>query len=263
MSVPSKQQTTGDVIRRRFFSLGPAGLSKHVQLRQSIIDAIEQGELEVRAKLPPEKTLGELLGISLGTAQKALGSLASEGYLVREQGNGTFVGKTRRPMQGLWHFRFTDPHTRQHLPVTATLVQVSRIHSDGPWTEFLGHDAEGYVRVDRIIDIDGKFKCLSELYLPAATCAGMLTVPKERLENVNLKAILETDFGLPTIASSGKAKVTKLKRAEIAELGSSGGNMGLSINVTAWTKNRVPLSFQKIVIPATEYELDVDFVSSP
>ena len=43
--------------------------------------------------LPSEQELARALGVSQGTARKALDSLTSEGVLVRRQGRGTFVAE--------------------------------------------------------------------------------------------------------------------------------------------------------------------------
>jgi GntR family transcriptional regulator len=255
-------RSPANVLKRRYFLLEPAGLSKHIRLRQSIIGAIDDGELEYQAKLPPEKVLGDLLGISLGTTQKALNTLAGEGYLLREQGNGTFVGRSRRPLQGLWHFRFTDPKTKLHMPVTARLTHRELV-GDGSWTDVLGHDVEGYVRIDRVINVGSRFNCLSQLYLPASTCAPVLDFPVERLENVNLKVILESEFGLPTVESSGGVRAVQLEPAQIKKMGVKVvPAWGLAVKVVAKTKGNRAISVQLVTIPSTDYDLDIDFTGS-
>ena len=77
-------------------------LPKHPRLRLALINAVEAGELSVGTKVAGERELSAALGLSLGTTQKALGKLMDEGFLVRRQGHGTFVGSVRQPIAGSW-----------------------------------------------------------------------------------------------------------------------------------------------------------------
>ncbi len=261
MQAKNLSRSPADAITRHFFRLAPLGLSKHAQLRESIIQAVDEGELRYQDKLPPEKTLGDLLSISLGTTQKALGSLAAEGYLVRQHGIGTFIGQSRRAIRKSWHYRFTDPKTGEHLPVFAHLIGRSVV-GDGPWTKVLGPDAQGYVRMDRCISIDGRFTCVSELYLPASLFHGMLEISASRLEDVNLKEILETEFGYPTIEAKGGARVVRLEPRIAALMELESGSWALKINILGKTRGQQPISYQKMFVPPTDCELDMDFMGS-
>ncbi|GAB2888982.1 GntR family transcriptional regulator [Paralcaligenes ginsengisoli] len=250
-----------NAISRYFFRLGPLGLSKHAQLRESIIQAVNDGQLRYQDKLPPEKALGDLLSISLGTTQKALGTLAAEGYLVRKHGIGTFIGQPRRAIQKSWHYRFTDPATGEHLPVFAHLIGRTVV-GDGPWTKTLGPDAQGYIRIDRRISIDERFACVSELYLPKSLFEGMLDIPAARLEDVNLKEILEMEFGYPTVEAKGGARLVRLEPRIAMLMDLAPGSWALKINIHGKTRGQQPISYQKMFVPPSDCELDMDFTGA-
>ena len=255
-----EESTSGEIIKSRYLALVNSGLSKHLLVRRAIVSAIEAQALRFRDKLPPEKQLADSLGISLGTTQKALGSLAAEGYLLREHGNGTFVGNSQGKLSGIWHFRFRDPDTGQHLPVF-TKVQFSAAVSDGPWTSILGADPAGYSQIDRSVDVDGRFLCYSEFYVSATTFPGMLQFANLDLENVNLKTILQSNFGLATVESTGRASVVAFDADIAAKLQVAPASYGMRLDVIASTEGKRPISFQRIWIPQTPYTLDVDFAN--
>ncbi len=66
-----------------------------VQLRAYI----GQHDLAANSRLPPERELSDLLGVSRGELRKALAVLESEGQLWRHVGKGTFIGI--RPIEDL------------------------------------------------------------------------------------------------------------------------------------------------------------------
>lgn len=56
---------------------------------------VSSGDWPVGHPIPPERELTESYGVSRATVRQALSALVSEGLLYREQGKGTFVGRTR------------------------------------------------------------------------------------------------------------------------------------------------------------------------
>ena len=134
---------TAPVLAR--FNAGLAALPKHARLREAIVAAVQAGELPAGSKFAGERELSESLGLSLGTTQKALGRLVEDGFLVRRQGHGTFVGRARQPVAGSWHYRFVDLDGSTELPVFATLLERKLVRAAGPWSAALGDDEKGYV----------------------------------------------------------------------------------------------------------------------
>jgi GntR family transcriptional regulator, arabinose operon transcriptional repressor len=66
-------------------------ISKHAALSQWIKTNIANNTFSQGDKIPSENELALKFGISRQTVRQAIGNLVSEGYLVREQGSGTFV----------------------------------------------------------------------------------------------------------------------------------------------------------------------------
>lgn len=63
----------------------------YAQLRDSIRNAITNGDLQPRETLPPEREISAVMGVSRITVRKAITELANEGLLIRQQGSGTYV----------------------------------------------------------------------------------------------------------------------------------------------------------------------------
>ena len=241
------------------FHAASAYLTKHERLRAAVVGAVEAGELPAGTKLSGERELSEALGLSLGTTQKALGRLMAEGFLVRKQGHGTFVGSERRAIAGTWHFRFVAPEGGPELPVFATITERRLVTEQGVWTNALGPDPKGYVMVRRRIDVGGKLTCVSWLYLPASRFGRLLRMAERRLADTNLKAVLEKEFAAPTLRSEGLASVVALDAEEAAALDLPAHTTGLQVNIVSRSFGPAPISFQRMLVPPTRYALKLDF----
>jgi DNA-binding GntR family transcriptional regulator len=241
------------------FLAAAAGMPKHARLRHAIIGAVEAGELPVGTKVTGERELSEALGLSLGTTQKALGRLMDEGFLVRRQGHGTFVGSERTPIAGSWHFRFVRPEGGPELPVFATIVERSLERGPGPWSEVLGPDPKGYVMVRRRLDVGGRFHCASRMYLPASRFGRLLRMAEKRLADANLKTVLANEFSAPTLQSEGLAYLAEADADEATLMGVRPGTAGLRVHITGRSFGRVPITFQLMSVPPTPYALKLDF----
>lgn len=234
-------------------------IPKHARLRAAFVDAVRAGELRSGTKLPGERDLSQALGVSLGTTQKALGRLVNDGFIVRSQGHGTYVGTPRSPVSGSWHYRFLASDGQTELPVFATLIERKPIATEGPWSAALGADPDGYVMIRRRLDIGGAFACASTLVLPASRFGKLLRIAERRLTDVNLKHLLETDFAAPTLAASGTAKVAAITPECARLVGVARGTTCMQIDIVARSLGNVPITFQRMIVPPTDYGLKLDF----
>lgn len=242
----------------RFQSV-PATMPKHARLRHAIIDAVEAGELTQGTKVIGERELSAALGLSLGTTQKALGRLMDEGFLVRRQGHGTFVGSVRRPVAGSWHFRFVAPDGGPELPVYTTIVERRLVRDEGPWSVALGPDPKGYIMVRRRVDVGGKFLCASQLYLCASRFGRLLRIAERRLADTNLKTVLVNEFSAPTLHSEGLARLAGFDHEDAAIAGVAPGTLGLQVHIVGRSFGNTPITFQRMSVPPNPYALKLDF----
>ncbi len=70
----------------------------YLQVVANIKYAIDSGKYKVGDKIPTETELGEQYGVSRITVRRAVSELVEAGYLVKQQGRGTFVKSARELM---------------------------------------------------------------------------------------------------------------------------------------------------------------------
>lgn len=78
------------------------------QLKNLIIDKIENGEYLPDSKIPSEQDLCEMYDISRPTVRQAISELTNSGYLYKEKGKGTFVSKPKSAIDVKAYTGFTD-----------------------------------------------------------------------------------------------------------------------------------------------------------
>lgn len=67
----------------------------YAQIAEGILDRIESGELAPGDRLPSERKMSRMLGVNRLTVRRALEVLASQGLLLRRQGDGTYVAEPK------------------------------------------------------------------------------------------------------------------------------------------------------------------------
>ena len=122
-----------------------------------------------------------------------------------------------------------------------------------------GPDPAGYAMVRRALDVGGRLTCASDLYLPASRFGKILRMAEKRLTDVNVKALLESEFSAPTLQSEGVARVVALSAADCRVMGVAKGAWGLEIHIVSRSFGRVPITWQRMVVPPTPQGLKLDF----
>jgi GntR family transcriptional regulator len=253
----TERNETEVLIVQHFTADSVDGMPIYLQCQNAIRRLVQEDALAVGAQLPSDTRLASVLGVSLGTVQKALGNLANQGWVRREHGRGTFIAAPRRALTGAWHFRFRDPDTGERLPVYSRIVKRRNTKGSPEILRAIGGDPNGYVEITRLFDISGRLVCFGRLWLGARRFSRMLEFPAQRLEDVNLKDIFATEFDAPTVAVRERICATTLEPDVARHLGESANAPAMRLEVVAYTRGGTPFSFQEIFIPSSECPLDI------
>ncbi|CAE6763764.1 hypothetical protein R69927_06277 [Paraburkholderia domus] len=209
---------------------------------EAIIRHIESGSLREGDRLPSEGDLAVSHGVSVGTVQKALVQLVHSGLITREQGRGTFVSGSRVAPADVRYLRFRDADGND-LPSYVHARSVKRLKRKGPWSEFLGGD--GFVRIERVISVGGRFDLYSEFWLREEDFAELGGVDRAALEK-NLRELVAQRLSLPTLRVDQWIQFGKLPAAAANELNIDPNEPGFIMELRGYTLRNRPLYYQSI-----------------
>lgn len=140
----------------------------------AVIDRIASGAWHPGAMLPSEAQLGSELGVSQGTARKALMALEARGLVQRTQGRGTFV-TVRSPENALFHFfRLRHPDGSQAWPELVRETVRSRRPRKAERAILYGPPALVF-EIERVRALDGRPTLFERSVVPAELFPGLDT----------------------------------------------------------------------------------------
>jgi len=139
---------------------------------EQILARIVSGDLKPGVMLPSETDLGREMGVSQGTARRALAELERRGIVERQQGRGTMVATTTPQKDHFRFFRLRREDGSDVEPVLASET-VERRRSTAAEREAFGAAAKQVYAIDRIRSIDGRRIVRESSVVPASLFAGL------------------------------------------------------------------------------------------
>lgn len=191
-----------------------AHLPLYRRVSETILDRITCGELGPGAMLPSEPDLAAELGVSPGTARKALMALESRGILRREQGRGTFVATTT-PESALFHFfRLRRADGAEVTPVLEN-EQTVRRDATLEEREHFGVDCDYVYEISRVRSIDGRRIVYEVINVPTALFPGL--TDRTPLPNA-LYALYQRSYNIRISEASEKLRAVLADAADAERL---------------------------------------------
>jgi GntR family transcriptional regulator len=229
------------------------GVPKYLRLRNSLATAISEGRWKAGAKIPTEDRLTEVTGLSLGTVQKALKTLADDGLVVRRQGMGTFVASGESPMNApFYHCRFLDDEGRL-LPIFSKFARRRAARAPGEWSRHLA--GSDIVCLERIFSIDNEFSIYTHLYFDALRLPALAKAPAAKLNGVNMKELIAREHHVPLTRFSENLLVSVFPPHVCEALGVKPRTSGAVLEIVGRNPKGEAVYFQELFIPPTQRRL--------
>lgn len=225
---------------------------KYVILKEAIIAAIEDGYWKIGAKLPTEVELTRLTPYSLGTVQRAIQGLVTDGFVTRRQGSGTFVAAGQRRIGGPWLFRFLGRDEKQFAPMFTKVVARRKVKGSGAWLRWLtkGESGKKILEIDRLIMANGEFTAFNRCYLDPERFPVFATMPVRELDGANFAGVIQETYNLPITHIAHTVESAPFPEVARRALGLPRRTHGLVVEIAASAGRNRPVSYQQLFIPA-------------
>ena len=229
----------------------------YYQLKEILRSWITSGKFDSDGCFPPERKLQERYGISRMTVRRALAELVNEGFLIREQGRGSFVVKTRMQEQLRHLTSFTEDTEQRGLSSEAKVLDF-QITVDTEVAEEMGiSEDEELIRLQRIRMVEGEPLALQTSFIRHNLCPGLV---EQGLLGESLYKTLEAGYGLRL----GRARQTfEAKPADEYEAGLLGIDVGQSVLVLerlTYLHNGTPIEYVRSTYRGDRYRFTVELL---
>jgi GntR family transcriptional regulator len=191
----------------------------HDQIRRSIEERIESGDLRPGDQLPTEHEYAETLGVSIAPVRQALLDLANRGLVVRTKGRGTFVAEPALEVPVSLLESFTDALRARNVPFTVAVLDQGIVADRPDVAVRLGLPAEArLVRLRRVARIRDEVVAALDAYLDGDRF-GRLSDIEGFGDGRSLYRTLEQEFAIRVGQATGTLEVQRSNDAQSELLG--------------------------------------------
>lgn len=225
--------------------------TKHAILRETLIAAIQDGHWQAGDRLPTELELARLTPYSLGTVQRALQALVTEGFVTRKQGLGTFVLPGTRRIGGPWLFRFLTLDQTDFATMATRVVGRKTVRSSAAWATWLAMGAEEktLLEIARLVHVEGR-AVFNRFYVDPERFPELASRPLRSLHGANFAGLIQDAYNLPITHVARTVQCVPLPDAACRAAGLAAGSYGLALEIAASAGRARPVFFQQLFVPA-------------
>lgn len=148
------------------------------QIYDEIKDAIEKGDYSPKERIPSELELADKFEVSRITVRRAVEELCSDGYLIKQQGRGTFVSTphfNRRLLAEVLQ-SFTDLCAANGMKAGARVVERQIVPARPREAAFFGLEKDALlIHIKRVRTADDQPIFEENVFVPYESCKEMLS----------------------------------------------------------------------------------------
>ena len=194
-------------------------LPLYYQVKQILLQYIQNGNISPGELLPSEKELEEQYKVSRITVRRALQDLAAEGYIMRQAGRGSFVRQVKLQDRSEKLGGFVDDLVAQGIKVESEILDYGRRPAVSHVAEKLGVESgDKLLYFKRLVRDDGEPLAIATAYFNVGK--HVIFTPEE-LNSDSIFPLLEHKYGIVlrraeksievTVALEDEAKMLNVK----------------------------------------------------
>lgn len=176
------------------------------QLKDKILEEIESGKLKHGDKLPSERELANLYGISRMTARHTLSILEREGVVERRVGAGTFLSNHKIEMDFITFNSFTNTMLGKGLTPSTQILSIGKTEAKPILADKLKvTEGEELVVIKRLRLVNERPISIEESFIPDRYCPN---IDQLITNESSLYQILESEYGIVLVKAKEYMQIT-------------------------------------------------------
>lgn len=225
------------------------------QVREALLALIVDGGLEEGSLIPTEREIGEKLQVSRITVRRAIDELVREGYLVTQQGKGTFVARPKIQRRMNQMKSFSEQMSEEGHRPASQLLSLRHEKATGHVASVLSINNDDWVWVvERLRYADEEPIGISVTYLNLPLDATL--TPAELQREPSLWAILETKrIQLTRTEETVQAIKAGEKEAELLHI--EAGDPLLLVEGVVYTDENNPIEYHQMFNRGDRYTYSI------
>lgn len=231
----------------------PLGAPLYKEVKRKITEAVRDGEWKPGGMIPSERKLCERFGVSMGTVRKAVDELSAEGFLIRQQGRGTFVASHTQDRYLFSFFHIVRQDGYKEYP-RVELIEFDKARADAEAAAMLGIDPGA--RLSRFVNklsLGGESVVIDEIFLPD-NLFPRLSEKRLRERQTTLYQFYQEEFDVTVIRTVERLRAVKADAFKSRLLGVKVGEPLLHIIRVALSFRDQPVELRHSYVDTRRYE---------
>jgi GntR family transcriptional regulator len=218
----------------------------YYQLKEILKEKIKEGSWKEGYKVPSERDLMDMYQVSRATARKALSELMIEGLIVKKQGVGTFVSKSKVLQDLTGELSFAHQVKKQGLVPSLKLINAGVEKETSPRIKniFTPKDSSEIFRLSGVLFADDEPLILETDYVPISKAPNIL---EKDLERTVFFEYLKNECNIHFTHSTLEVEPTLINDFEASHLSTDVGKPALLVERIIYS-DEIAVVFQKRII---------------
>ena len=232
-----------------------APLPLYHQVRMALLTLIEDGGLQEGSLFPTEREIGQKLQVSRITVRRAIDELVREGYLVAQQGKGTFVTQPKIDRRMTEMQSFSEQMSEEGHRPGSQLLSLRHEKATGHVASLLKIESNEWIWVvERLRYADDEPICISVTYLNLPL--DVTLTPAELQQETSLWAILDKK-GVRLTRSQETVQAVGAGEREAELLNTELGAPLLLVEGVVCTADNTPIEYHEMFNRGDRYKYSI------
>jgi len=227
----------------------------YYQLKEIFRSWISSGKFDSDGRFPSESELQERFGVSRMTLRRALSELVHEGFLVREQGRGSFVVRPRVQDQLRRLTSFTEDMQLRGLPTESRILDFRVVRDEEVAGKMEIPEDEELVQLRRLRLVANEPVALQNAFIRHRFCLGLVD---RGLIARSLYKTLEEGYGLRLGRALQTVEAKPGDEYEARLLGIEVGQPVLVLERITYLRDGEPIEYVRSAYRGDRYQFQVE-----